>query len=104
MSVPSTLRRVAQRLLPLLDLTGLDPETDETAVRRLCARARTPAGTVAAVCIAPCFVALAKDALKGSAVPVAAFCLADTDLAGLAAAGADEVDLAFPSDVLTAAD
>ncbi len=87
MSSPSTLRRLAQRLLPLLDLTGHD--ADEAAVRRLCARARTPAGNVAAVCIPPNFVPLAKELLKGSAVPVSA-------LATEIVVGADEIDLAAP--------
>jgi deoxyribose-phosphate aldolase len=88
MSSPSTLRRLAQRLLPLLDLTG--PDADEAVVRRLCARARTPAGNVAAVCIPPSFVSLAKELLKGSAVPVSA-------LATEIVEGADELDLAAPA-------
>lgn len=92
MSSPSTLRRLAQRLLPLLDLTGHD--ADEAGIRRLCARARTPAGNVAAVCIAPRFVPLAKELLKGSAVPVSA--LAVEDPATLIASGIDEIDLALP--------
>lgn len=92
MSSPSTLRRLAQRLLPLLDLTGHD--SDEAGVRRLCTRARTPAGNVAAVCIPPRFVPLAKELLKGSAVPVSA--LAVEDPATLIASGVDEIDLALP--------
>jgi len=91
MSSPSTLRRLAQRLLPLLDLTGTD--VDEAGVRRLCARARTPAGNVAAVCVPPRFVPLAKDLLEGSAVPVSA-------LAAEIVAGADEIDLALPFELL----
>jgi deoxyribose-phosphate aldolase len=96
MSSPSTLRRLAQRLLPLLDLTGHD--VDDTGVRRLCARARTPAGNVAAVCVPPRFVPLAKELLKGSAVPVSA--LASEDPAALVAAGVDEIDLALPFEQL----
>ena len=92
MSSPSTLRRLAQRLLPLLDLTGHD--ADEAGIRRLCARARTPAGNVAAVCIAPRFVPLAKELLKGTAVPVSA--LAAEDPVALVASGVDEIDLALP--------
>jgi deoxyribose-phosphate aldolase len=92
MSSPSTLRRLAQRLLPLLDLTGHD--VDEAGVRRLCARARTPAGNVAAVCIPLHFVPLAKELLKGSAVPVSAFAVEDP--AALVASGVDEIDLVLP--------
>jgi deoxyribose-phosphate aldolase len=99
MSSPSTLRRLAQRLLPLLDLTGV--EIEEAGVRRLCARARTPAGNVAALCVPPRFVPLAKDLLKGSAVPVSALAaMPPDDPAALVVAGLDEIDLALPFDLL----
>jgi deoxyribose-phosphate aldolase len=108
------LRRVAQRLLPLLDLTDLDPAEDTLTMRRLCARARTPAGNVAALCIAPRFLPIAKAALAGSAVPVAVAVnfpdgmgAPDDVIAELAAAiavGADEIDLVLPYRALLAGD
>jgi len=62
---------VARRALPLVDLTSLNEADDGDTVVRLCDRARTPAGSVAAVCIWPVFVAIAKSNLRGSGVKVA---------------------------------
>lgn len=62
---------VAARALPLIDLTSLNDSDDADAVVRLCERAVTPAAPVAAVCIWPLFVAIAKSNLRDTNVRVA---------------------------------
>jgi deoxyribose-phosphate aldolase len=96
----------ALRALAALDLTSLNDLDDEAAVAKLCARAQTPHGPVAAVCVWPRFAAQAKAALAGTSVKVA--CVANfpsgsearADVLDLVrrtlAAGADEIDLVFP--------
>jgi deoxyribose-phosphate aldolase len=97
---------VARRALPLLDLTSLNEGDDAASTVELCRRAQTPAGNVAAVCLWPDFVPVAKRELKGSGVKIAtvvnfpggtlplervlgqiALALAD---------GADEIDVVLP--------
>ena len=92
------------------DLTTLEGKDSEGRVRSLCARAVEPrpgwpsVPSVAAVCVYPNFVSIAKDALRGSAVRVASVAtafpsglssravrLADTQAA--LDAGADEIDM-----------
>ncbi|MFO1433291.1 MAG: deoxyribose-phosphate aldolase [Candidatus Competibacteraceae bacterium] len=96
----------AHRLLPLLDLTSLNDNDDQAAIERLCGRAVTPFGRVAAVCTWPRFVGLCKNRLEGSGVRIATVAnfphgkddpesvLAEIGQA--IAAGADEVDLVLP--------
>lgn len=102
----SDLSDIARRALACLDLTNLDEGCDSAAITDLCARARTPHGPVAAVCVWPRFVAQARAELDGSGVRVAtvvnfpggddalAVTLAETS--GALAAGADEIDLVVP--------
>jgi deoxyribose-phosphate aldolase len=57
-----------------LDLTSLSDDDTEGSIGRLCARARDPGkelGSVAAVCVYPAFVSLARRRLAGSGVLVA---------------------------------
>ena len=54
----------AKILISCLDLTSLGEHDTEYQIEDLCARAETPYGHVAAVCIWPQFVALAKKKLK----------------------------------------
>jgi len=94
----------AARILPLVDLTSLNDDETEAQVEGLCARA-IDAG-VAAVCVWPRFVPLAKAKLAHSPVrlaTVANFPDGSDDLARAAresadarAAGADEVDVVAP--------
>lgn len=107
-------KMAARRVLPLLDLSGLDEMADEASIRGLCARARTPAGPVAAVCVLPRFVTLAKHELAHSAVRVATVAnfpdgAADPASAVMQteeaiAAGADEVEIVFPYNAFLAGD
>lgn len=96
----------AARALACLDLTNLDDDCDLEAVAALCARANTPHGAVAAVCVWPRFVAAAKAALAGTPVRVATVVnfpegtapIAATlgEVRGALADGADEIDLVVP--------
>jgi deoxyribose-phosphate aldolase len=107
-------KTAAQRVLPLIDLTNLDEAADDAAVERLCRDARTPFGPVAAVCVFPRFVALARERLAASAVRVAAVAnfpagapdleAAVAEVEAIVASGADEVDLVFPWRAFLAAD
>ena len=62
---------IARRALPLLDLTSLNDDDSDATINRLCARARTPFGDVAAVCVYPRFVKLCRERLAGSGVRIA---------------------------------
>lgn len=94
----------ARRVLPLVDLTSLgDDDTDER-IQDLCRRA-ADAG-VAAVCLWPRFVPLARERLLGTGVRVATvanFPFGSDDIAGVMGeieaavrAGADEIDVVAP--------
>lgn len=100
-------RRLAGRLLALLDLTRLEDDPDDVPVRRLCARAVAAPVRPAAVCVYRPFVGAAREALGNDSgirvATVANFPAGDAEprLAALEceqaiAAGADEVDLVFP--------
>jgi deoxyribose-phosphate aldolase len=94
----------AARILPLLDLTSLDDDDTEAGIECLCARA-IDAG-VAAVCVWPRFLPVAKTRLARSPIrlaTVANFPEGSDDLertaaetAAALAAGADEVDVVAP--------
>lgn len=93
-----------------MDLTTLEGKDSEGRIRSLCAKAVRPAPhlpnipSVAAVCVYPSLVAVAKDSLRGSSVKVASVATAfpsglsslDVRLADTQAAieaGADEIDM-----------
>jgi deoxyribose-phosphate aldolase len=96
----------AARAIACLDLTNLDDDCDAAAVEALCARADTPHGPVAAVCVWPAFVAQARAALAGSPVEIATVVnfpsgeakieATRTETREALAAGATEVDLVVP--------
>lgn len=110
-SIKTTSKRAGIELaIRCMDLTTLEGKDSEGRVRSLCAKAITPrpgypgVPSVAAVCVYPNLVAIAKDALRGSGVKVASVAtafpsglaeldvkLADTEQA--IAAGADEIDM-----------
>ena len=69
--MPSGDKAMAKRLIACLDLTELKDDCTAEDVDRLLARARTPAGNVAAVCVWPCFVRQSKTTLAGSGIKVA---------------------------------
>ncbi|MDP9024197.1 MAG: deoxyribose-phosphate aldolase [Candidatus Eremiobacteraeota bacterium] len=92
------------------DLTTLEGKDSEGRVRSLCAKAVSPrplwpsVPSVAAICVYPTFVAIAKDALRGSSVKVASVATAFpsglsslkvrlADASAALEAGADEIDM-----------
>ena len=106
--------------LRCLDLTDLDPDASSESIRELCRRARRPddrgeVPPVAAVCVAPPFVSLAREALDGSGVRVATVAggfpsgVATVDervreIGDAIAAGAEEIDTVLDRMALGAAD
>ncbi len=102
----SGTRGDAARALACLDLTDLDESAAPDRIDALCARARTPHGPVAAVCIYPRFAAQARAALQGSGIRIACVVNFPTGdrpvdfvqaMTGDALAeGADEIDLVVP--------
>ncbi len=112
------LQQVARQALALMDLTSLNDDDTDTAIESLCRRARTPAGTPAAVCVYPAFVTTARRTLKAldlagkvRVATVTNFPHGGDDIMAAAretreavAAGADEVDVVFPYRALLAGD
>lgn len=112
------LQQAARQALALMDLTSLNDDDNDTVIRELCARANTPAGHPAAVCVYPAFVqsaraALAEQGLAGKVkvATVTNFPHGEADVERAAAetraaiaAGADEVDVVFPYRALMAGD
>lgn len=103
--------RSALTELACLDLTSLNDGDSEASTAALCARAQTPHGNVAAVCVWPRFVAQARAALPKSVrvAAVANFPEGDLDAAravrdieAIAQAGGDEVDVVLPYRALAA--
>ena len=96
-------KELARRAIACLDLTNLNDDCSKADIVDLCARAATPHGNTAAICIWPRFVALAKQKLSGSAIRIAtvvnfphggedtALVRAETEKA--IADGADEIDM-----------
>jgi len=99
------LQAAARTALACLDLTSLNDGDTPADIAALCQRAQTVHGPVAAVCVWPRFVAQARAALP-AAIKVAA--VADfpdgaldvpralADVAAIAQAGGDEVDVVLP--------
>eukprot|EP00398_MALV-I-01_sp_L67-1_P000332 gene332-256_t len=58
-----SMTAVARRALKLVDLTSLNDTDDDAKIEALCDQARTTHGAVAAVCVYPRFVKLAKEKL-----------------------------------------
>ena len=103
----------AKLLISSLDLTSLNTaDTDET-IRELCAKAVTPYGTVAAVCIYPQFIPLVKSILPSS-IKIATVINFPSGLADLhllekeinsaVKLGADELDVVLPYRTLLTGD
>ncbi len=96
----------AKKLIGLMDLTALNSDDNSGRIEKLCGKAFTPYGNVAAVCIWPRFVPLAKKLLQQSGVKTATvinFPQGGTDTAELAKElkialdnGADEIDAVLP--------
>ena len=104
-AAPVDLRATARLALACLDLTSLNDTDTEADIARLCRRAQSPFGPVAAVCVWPRFVAFARQALPAN-IAVAAVAnfpgggsdvgLALRDVGEIVRAGGDEVDVVLP--------
>jgi deoxyribose-phosphate aldolase len=98
--------KIAERALPLLDLTSLNDDDTDERIADVCDRAVTPAGRVAAVCIYPRFIPVAKRRLENKGVAIATVVNfpgggeSAADVAGSTRdaiqAGADEIDVVLP--------
>jgi deoxyribose-phosphate aldolase len=108
-----SLRETAAVALSLLDLTNLKDDCTPAQIEALCARAQSPYGNTAAICIWPRFVAQARSILgTDHAVKIATvvnFPAGDMEVADVAAEareaiadGADEIDLVIPYRALLA--
>ena len=96
----------AKHLIHLLDLTSLNKDDTESRIEKLCKKAQTPYGNVAAVCIYPKFLPLAQDMLEGTGIRLATvvnFPEGNADLSKFRAEteyalekGAQEIDAVFP--------
>lgn len=108
---------LARNVIALLDLTSLNDDDTDARIVDLCQRALTPVGPVAAVCVYPRFVALARRTLDergGQSVAVATVTNFPAGTAPLdevleqtrqaLADGADEIDVVYPWRALLAGD
>jgi deoxyribose-phosphate aldolase len=105
-AIGSARASLARRLLSLVDLTSLNTSDDEASILKLSVLADTAAGRVAALCTWRRLVPVARAALQGRGIAVAAVAnfpagaadieVAAAETAAAIAAGADEVDVVFP--------
>lgn len=107
----SALKAAARTALACLDLTSLNEADTAADIEALCRRAQTVHGDVAAVCVWPRFVAQARAALPASIKVAAVANFPDgaldlqralADVAEIALAGGDEVDIVLPYRTLLA--
>ncbi|MEB0040734.1 MULTISPECIES: deoxyribose-phosphate aldolase [unclassified Pseudomonas] len=101
--------QLALQMIGLLDLTLLNADDNEARVLALCRRAITPVGAVAAVCVFPHFVHLARralDDLRADTVRISTVAnypyggsnllSAVSETRAALASGADEISLVYP--------
>jgi len=109
--VTTDLKAAARTALACLDLTSLNDADTAADIDALCRRAQTAHGPVAAVCVWPRFVAQARAALPASIKVAAVANFPDgaldvqralADVAEIAQAGGDEVDVVLPYRALLA--
>lgn len=107
------LESAARIALRCLDLTSLNDGDGEAEVARLCRRAQSPFGAVAAVCVWPHLAAFARSQLPPhiAVAAVANFPAGGTDIDAalrdvqqIVAAGAQEVDVVLPWRALLSGD
>lgn len=109
--------QLARRVIALLDLTSLNADDTDASIQALCRKALTPVGPVAAVCVYPQFVRLARSTLNtlgGHSIQVATVCnfpAGDAPLAEVLeqirqalADGANEIDVVYPYRALIGGD
>ena len=97
-------RDLIKTLIGTLDLTSLNDSDDEAVIRQLCEDANNPVQPVAAVCVTPKFVVLARQfSTKIPVATVANFPSGEEDIETVLESvraslrdGADEIDVVFP--------
>ncbi len=99
-------KKLARQLLTLIDLTSLSDTDTDASIKALCQNAITEYGHVAAVCIYPQFVKLAREQLGDTFVKIATVCNFPTGTANAddtckairqaIADGAQEIDVVIP--------
>jgi deoxyribose-phosphate aldolase len=97
---------IVSQAISLIDLTSLNVDDTDKTITTLCNKATTPQGNVAAVCVYPQFIELAKSLLQDTSIPVATVVnfpsgnAHPTQVAkaieSAIAAGVDEIDLVIP--------
>jgi deoxyribose-phosphate aldolase len=102
---PFTLLEL-QQLISVIDLTALNLEDEDQTIVKLCEKAMTPYGDVAAVCVYPKFVAVASDIIGTTAINIASVANFPTGNESLTLTldeihhslvwGANEIDVVFP--------
>ena len=112
--LPPSDAATAQRALRCLDLTDLSETCSEHAIDDLCARALTPHGPVAAICIWPQFVGRARAPLKGTPVSIATVVnfpgggedvdRVTDDVSEALGDGAQEIDIVLPYEAVRRGD
>ncbi|TMP29687.1 deoxyribose-phosphate aldolase [Pseudoalteromonas rubra] len=109
----TTLKEAAQLALNCMDLTSLTGTESDEDIIRLCQQASSELGSVAAICIYPQFIPLARQHLDTSIkiATVSNFPHGNKDINAAVeqtrtaiALGADEVDVVFPYRALMAGD
>ncbi|MDE2428701.1 MAG: deoxyribose-phosphate aldolase [Burkholderiales bacterium] len=113
----TSLALAARRALSLIDLTTLNEDDTTHKVIALCHQAKTSAGNVAAMCVYPRFVPVARLVLREQGTPEVRVAtvtnfpggdsgleIASAETRAAIAYGADEVDVVFPYRALMAGD
>jgi deoxyribose-phosphate aldolase len=100
------MKNLAQQLVSMIDLTSLNHDDSDEKIISLCQQAQTKIGNVAAVCVYPQFVALAKQQLSNTTIAIATvvnFPDGDDDIKTVVADinnaianGATEIDAVIP--------
>ena len=106
MTGATKVKALRDKIIGLIDLTSLNDNNTDESIIQLCQQAETPYGNVAALCIYPKFVSVAKSQLAPIDVMVATvvnFPDGQSDVATVLqatqaalAAGADEIDIVIP--------
>lgn len=109
------IETAAIQAINLMDLTSLNDNDSPEVIQQLCAHAKTQVGSVAAVCVYPQFIQVAREALQQNGLSevkiatVTNFPHGDDDVEAARAQtrsavadGADEVDVVFPYKALMA--
>jgi deoxyribose-phosphate aldolase len=96
----------AELLIKCLDLTSLNKNDNETNITKLCKKAVTPYGNVAAVCVYPKFIPVVQKNLEDTDIKIASvvnfpeggtnFKNIKEEIKKALGLGADEIDAVFP--------